>query len=277
MIREYGVNQFKFDGTGNANLVVPGSEFDSDFDAMLRLIADLRAEKADLYVNLTTGTYPSPFFLRYADSIWRGGHDHEFTGVGSQRQRWITYRDGDTYRGIVQRGPLFPLNALMLHGLIYATHARDLNTDPGNDFRSEIRSCFGTGTQLQEMYVTPGLLTGENWDDLAEAAIWARRNARVLADTHWVGGDPRELEVYGWAAWNDGRATLVLRNPGDEPQEIVLDAEDVFELPHRAPVRYSLRRPWEEDRYRPPVEMEAGRRERFRLAPFEVLVLETPG
>ena len=69
MIHKYGVNQFKFDGTGNAAHVFPGSLFDSDFDAMLALIADLRHERPDLYVNLTTGTYPSPFFLRSCDSI----------------------------------------------------------------------------------------------------------------------------------------------------------------------------------------------------------------
>jgi len=32
-IRDYGVNQFKIDGTGNVNSVLPGSEFDSDFQA----------------------------------------------------------------------------------------------------------------------------------------------------------------------------------------------------------------------------------------------------
>jgi hypothetical protein len=30
MIHKYGVNQFKLDGTGNVNSVVPGSSFDSD-------------------------------------------------------------------------------------------------------------------------------------------------------------------------------------------------------------------------------------------------------
>jgi hypothetical protein len=72
MISKYGVNQLKFDGTGNVNEVIPGSEFDSDFAAAIQLIADLRAAKPDLYINLTTGTYPSPFWFRYADSIWRG-------------------------------------------------------------------------------------------------------------------------------------------------------------------------------------------------------------
>ena len=120
MIEKYGVNQFKFDGTGNANEVIKGSEFDSDFDAAIHLIGELRAKKPDLYVNLTTGTYPSPFWLLYADSIWRGGDDHSFAGVGTNRQRWITYRDSQIYRWVVEEGPLFPMNSLMLHGLIYA-------------------------------------------------------------------------------------------------------------------------------------------------------------
>src|SRR6516164_5452651 len=144
MIAEYGINQFKFDGTGNANRVSPGSQFDSDFDAAISLIGDLRRDRPDLYVNLTTGTYPSPpFWLRFADSIWRGGEDHDFAGVGSWRQKWITYRDADTFRNVVKAGPLFPINSLMLHGLIFARHAKNLDTDPRGDFRSEIRCYFG--------------------------------------------------------------------------------------------------------------------------------------
>ena len=73
MIAEFRVNQFKIDGTGNVNSVVEGSKFDSDFDAAISLDRRPAKDKPDLYVNLTTGTYPSPFWLRYADSIWRGG------------------------------------------------------------------------------------------------------------------------------------------------------------------------------------------------------------
>ncbi|MEJ2480728.1 MAG: enterotoxin, partial [Acidihalobacter sp.] len=138
----------------------------------------LREAEPDLSVNLTTGTYPSPFWLRYADSTWRGGSDHSFAGVGSKRQQWITYRDAATYRGVVQRGPLYPLNALMLHGLIYAQHARGLSDDPGHDFRSEVRDYFGTGTQLQEMYITPSLLSVDDWDAIA-AWVEAREQRKA--------------------------------------------------------------------------------------------------
>jgi hypothetical protein len=273
-LRDYGVNQFKFDGTGNADRVVPGSNFDSDFAAAIHLIGELRALKPDLYINLTTGTYPSPFWLRYADSIWRGGEDHEFLGAGPKREQWITYRDADTYEHVVLAGPLFPVSSLMLHGIIYAKHAKNLDSDPQNDFSNEVHDYFGNGTQLQEMYVTPALLSTDNWDTLAEAAAWSRANADVLVDTHWIGGDPSLLEVYGWASWKPGKAVLVLRNPSDKPQSIAIDAAEVFELPATATRSYSLHSPWKDDRQEAAVRVKAGEAHMFLLKPFEVLVLD---
>ena len=274
MIRSYGVNQFKFDGTGESTNTFAGSAFDSDFDAAIHLIAELRAEKPDLYVNLTTGTYPSPFWLRYADSIWRGGDDHDFAGIGSSRQRWITYRDSDTYDHVVRAGALFPLNALMLHGLIYAKQARSLMADPQNDFTSEVRDYFGTGTQLQEMYVTPSLLSQANWDTIAECAKWSRANAATLVDTHWVGGDPQRLQPYGWASWSPRKGILTLRNPGNVVQSIVIDVEQAFELPPSAPRHYSAKSPWIQDRRMAPISFHAGEERKLRLEPYEVMTLE---
>jgi hypothetical protein len=274
MMQRYGVNQFKFDGTGNVDSVFPGSRFDSDFSAMIHLIGELRAAKPDLFVNLTTGTWPSPFWVMHADSIWRGGEDDSTAGVGPYRERWITYRDAQTYEGVAERGPLYPLNSLMLHGLIYAQDHKDLDKDPGNDFRNEIRSYFGTGTQLQEMYITPSLLTQQNWDDLAEAAKWSRENGSVLNDTHWVGGDPAWLEVYGWASWTPRKGILVLRNPSDREQTIRLRLQDAFELPTDAAQVYSARSPWKDDAARPAIVLKAEEAHEFHLARFQVLTLD---
>lgn len=274
MVTDSGVNQFKLDGTGNADQVVKGSVFSSDFDAAIHLIGDLRLLKPDLFINLTTGTWPSPFWLLYADSIWRGGDDTDFAGVGSDRERWITYRDGDTYDRVVKAGRLFPLNSLMLHGIVYAQKASHLSTDPGGDFRNEVRSYFGSGTQLQELYITPSLLTEADWDALAEAAKWSRLNQATLVDTHWVGGDPRWLEVYGWAAWSPQKAILTLRNPSAEAQVFTVDIGLAFELPADTPRRYSAHSPWQENALQPAIELEAGQSHTFRLAPFQVLTLE---
>ena len=216
VVRQHGANHFKFDGIGCGSGEGAGSAM-RDFEAMLRLLAELRSIRPDLYINQTTGTWPSPFWLLHADSIWRGGEDHSFAGAGSDRQRWITYRDGDVYERVVSRTELYPLNSLMLHGMIYARHADKLNVDPKGDFTSEVRSFFGCGTQMQEMYITPKLLTPANWDALAASASWARENAETLRDTHWVGGDPAELKVYGWAAWSPRKGILTLRNPAGRP------------------------------------------------------------
>jgi hypothetical protein len=254
--------------------VFPGSQFDSDFAAAIHLIGELRAAKPDIFINLTTGTWPSPFWLMYADSIWRGGDDDSTAGVGPYRERWITYRDAATYQRVVQNGPLYPLNSLMLHGMIYARDHRDLNKDPGNDFRNEIRSYFGTGTQLQEMYITPSLLTDANWNDLAEAAKWSRANAEVLKDTHWIGGDPAWLEVYGWASWTPAKGILVLRNPSDQPQTIRIQLEHAFELPPDAAQDYVAKSPWNGDAGAAPLELQARQAHEFHLGPFEVLTLD---
>jgi hypothetical protein len=274
MVHKYGANQFKFDGTGNVNSVFMGSRFDSDFAAAIHLIGELREAKPDIFINLTTGTWPSPFWLMHADSIWRGGDDDSVAGVGPYRERWITYRDAQTYQRIVQGGFLYPLNSLMLHGLIFAKDHKELKADPENDFRNEVRSYFGTGTQLQEMYITPSLLSQKNWDDLAEAAKWSRKNAEVLKDTHWIGGDPEWLEVYGWASWTPQKGILVLRNPSGREQTIRIKLQDAFELPSAATKVFTARSPWEEDAGLPAITLHAQEAHEFHLAPFQVLTLD---
>jgi hypothetical protein len=273
MIDKYRVNQFKFDGTGNANEVIKGSDFDSDFDAAIHLIGELRAKKPGLYVNLTTGTYPSPFWLLYADSIWRGGEDHSFAGVGSNRQRWITYRDSQIYRWVVEEGPLFPMNSLMLHGLIYARHAQRLGSDPGHDFPDEVHSYFGTGTQLQEMYITPSLLSTQDWDVLSEAAKWSRDNAQTLRDSHWIGGDPVRLEVYGWASWSPAKGIVTLRNPSDRQQDFTTTLAALLELPEDSTPSYAARSPWKAESARSTLNISVKEQHTFHLQPFQVLTL----
>jgi hypothetical protein len=274
LLCQHGINHFKFDGTGNADKVFLGSLFSSDWDAAIQLIEDIRHARPDTFINLTTGTHPSPFWLRYADSIWRDGEDDDLAGVGSNRERWITYRDAQTYRNVVLKGPLFPINSLMLHGIIYAQQNRKLNTDPGHDFSNEVRSYFATGTQLQEMYITPSLLNADDWDVLAEAARWSRSNAHVLRDTHWIGGDPQRLNVYGWAAWSPEKAIITLRNPDAHEQTAVIDLSRQLELPVGAASKYSARSPWKSDSQRAALSLDTAHASTIQLKPFEVLTLE---
>ena len=205
----------------------------------------MRANKPDLYVNLTTGTYPSPFWLLYADSIWRSGEDHSFAGVGTNLQRWITYRDSQICRWVVEEGPLFPMSSLMLPGLIFARYAERLGNDPGHDFPDEVHSYFGTGTQLQEMYIPPLLLSSDDWDILAEAAKWSRE-----------------------------KAIVTLRNPGDQPQDFTENLALLLKLAQGSTAPYAARRPSKSDDAAQSLQIPAQQQHTFHLRPSQVLTLD---
>ncbi len=273
MIRRYGVNAFKFDGLA-AGQRTAAAGLTLDGDAMLRLIATLRRAEPGVYINQTTGTWPSPFWLLDVDSTWRGGYDHNFIGAGSWCQKWINYRDASTWADVVQRGPLYPLNSLMLHGIIYAAHTGRLHAMSDRGFADQVWSYFGSGTQLQELYITPSLLDRNNWNVLARAAKWSRRNRHVLVDTHWIGGDPAKGQVYGWAAWNNRRAILTLRNPTAVVKEYTLHLGRVLQLPAGAAHRYLFVSPQTGGKQGPAVSIAAGTPFKIVLAPFQVKVLD---
>jgi hypothetical protein len=267
LMQRHRVNYFKWDKAGEG--VSP------HFMALLKSADELRRIDPQLFLNVTVGTWPSPFWLQFMDSTWRGGGDMGFIGKGDEREKWLTYRDGQTYRGVVRRGPLYPLNSLMTGGIV---HARGLKSSTraataGNDLRREARSFFGLGSNLQELYIQHDMMDAAAWDAVAAAANWAKKNADVLVDTHWIGGDPNELQPYGFASWSPRKAVLTLRNPDDRPREIVLDAAVVFELPEGAPSKFALRAPYEDQRLQTLV-LEAGKNAAIKLEPFEVLVFD---
>jgi hypothetical protein len=123
------------------------------------------------------------------------------------------------------------------------------------------------------MYITPALMTQENWDDLAEAAKWSRANADTLVDTHWIGGSPEDRSVYGWASWSPKKGILTLRNPLARAAEIKIDPAKVFELPEGAAKNYSIANPFK-DQTVAVTSLAAGTETTFKLKPFEVLVVE---
>lgn len=272
MLREYDLTYFKFDGIGvGGRPAGTNSEFAQDMNALLRLTSDLRSVKPDVFINITTGTWSSPFWLWYGDSIWRSGRDWGTHGAGSKRQQQITYRDKETYHNVVLRSPLHPLNSLMTQGFMFANHGLPKDKDNLTD---DMRAFFASGTNCQELYVTPSLMKAQDWDALAEAAKWSRSNADVLIDTHWIGGDPANGQIYGWASWSKRKGIISLRNPHNKPGSITIDISEAFELPKGAPKRYSLKYPWKNDPAKAVINLIAGKKHTFKLKPFEVLVFD---
>ncbi len=272
MIKEYDLSYFKFDGIGTGGRPTgAGDEFIRDMAALLRLVSELREVKPDVFVNITTGTWSSPYWLWYGDSTWRSGADWSTYGWGSKRQQQVTYRDKETHRNVVKRASLYPINSLMTQGVMFANHGLP---DEVNDLDEDIRAFFASGTNCQELYITPSIMRPQDWDALAEAAKWSRDNADVLVDTHWVGGDPNEGEIYGWAAWSKRKGTISLRNPHDEPGKITIDIGKAFELPAGAAQKYSLKSPWKKDANKAAIVLSAGTEYTFKMEPFEVMVFD---
>jgi hypothetical protein len=272
MIREYGLNYFKFDGIGTTGRPTgPAPEFVNDMEALMQLIGDLRQAKPDVFINITSGMWTSPFWLWYGDSVWRSGRDWGTHGAGSKRQQQVTYRDKETYHNVVKRSPLHPLNSLMTQGVMFANHG--LPNEAGG-LVEDIHAFFASGTNCQELYITPSIMRPEHWNALAESAIWSRDNADVLVDTHWVGGDPAAGQVYGWASWAKRKGILSLRNPSDKPGSITIDIGKTFELPKGAAQKYSLKSPWKEDVNEAAIVLSASKEHTFELKPFEVLVFD---
>ena len=86
--------------------------------------------------------------------------------------------------------------------------------------------------------------------------------------------DPAAGQVYGWASWAPRKGILALRNPGAERGEIAIDIGEAFELPAGAAREYSLKSPWKEDADSETIVLTAGKEHTFKIAPFDVLVLD---
>jgi hypothetical protein len=267
LMREDGVNSFKWDKAGDG--VSP------HFMALLDIASVLRRKNSEVFINVTVGTWPSPFWLNHIDTTWRDGTgDVGWVGVGDDREQWLTFRDDGCYHRFVVPAPLYPLNSVMHHGIVHGRlYQGEKVGKAGAHLKNEARSYFGNGAMLQELYLTPSMMTPDAWDRVAEAAKWASDHAWILVDSHWVGGDPHKLEPYGYAAWSPKGAVLTLRNPSDKPQEISLDAATVFELPANAPRTYELKASYADQRLKN-VTLKSGQPEVITLTPFEVLVFD---
>lgn len=250
MIDDYDMRYFKFDGISDiGNAVGPGNEEDAEY--FLRLITMLRNLRGDLFINCTVGTWASPFWFRFADAVWRQDADWSTIGnQGNMRQRWITYRDYMVYKNFVQGSPLCPINSLMTHGLILSGFGtteinpprameNDTLANSTAEIVKEMRCAFACGSAMVELYLDHLLMTEKDngilWRELADCIRWHRANADLLADTHWVGGNPWDGEkanLYGWAAWNGGKAMVALRNPSDSAQHITTTLRNILEIPN---------------------------------------------
>ena len=249
MIDKYDFRFFKFDGIsaqGTSFGPDPGDTGIENAEAIIDIEKDVRKKLPNIFYNTTVGTWASPFWFHYSDAVWRQDADcSKISNTGTDREQWITYRDYQVYKIFTQGSPLCPINTLMTHGLILTNYGkaytpRDMSYD---GVVREMRCAFGCGSGMVELYTDYKLMNeikdnsgkaGALWGDLAECMDWQERNADVLPDIHWVGGNPwdgSKVNIYGWAAWNGKKATLTLRNPDVKVRTLTTTLRKVFDIP----------------------------------------------
>lgn len=247
MIDRYDFRFFKFDGiSAQASAIGPdeGTRGEENAEAIISIERAVRQKRSDIFLNTTVGTWASPFWFHFTDAVWRQEGDYGEAGdQGTDRERWITYRDRLVYQNFIQRSPVCPINTLMTHGFILSRWgAVSKNMDYDGIVR-EMRCAFACGSGMVELYNDYKLMdeikdnqgnAGALWKDLAECIKWQQEQADVLPDAHWVGGNPwdgKKANVYGWAAWNGKKSVLTLRNPSASAQTFTTTLREALDIP----------------------------------------------
>ena len=247
MIDRYDFRFFKFDGiSAQGSAIGPdeGTRGEENAEAIISIERAVRQKRPDIFLNTTVGTWASPFWFHFTDAVWRQEGDYGEAGdQGTDRERWITYRDRLVYQNFIQRSPVCPINTLMTHGFILSRWgAVSKNMDYDGIVR-EMRCAFACGSGMVELYNDYKLMdeikdnqgnAGALWKDLAECIKWQQEQADVLPDAHWVGGNPwdgKKANVYGWAAWNGKKSVLTLRNPSTSAQTFTTTLREALDIP----------------------------------------------
>lgn len=256
MIDKYDFRFFKYDGISAQFSAVGPDMTDAGIEnceAIISIENDVRKKRKDIFYNTTVGTWASPFWFHVSDAVWRQEGDFGKIGVGDDREQWITYRDRLVHQNFVDRSPICPINTLMTHGVILTRFGDVSKTMDYDGIVREMRCAFGCGSSMVELYTDYKLLDeiknskgkkGTLWKQLADGMDWQQRNADVLPDIHWVGGNPwdgKKANIYGWAAWNGKKTTLTLRNPDVAAQTLTTTLREVFDIPAYIKTSVTLR------------------------------------
>lgn len=186
----------------------------------------VRAVHPQTFLNITSGTWLSPWWLRWANTIWMDGGDFGSAEIPSisTRDSSITYRDTVLYENFRRKGLWFPTANLMTHGVLKGhIDIEDIGRgEPPGKFADEVVFYLARGVAMHELYIAPDILSEDEWAVLAGSLRWARERFDVLKRGEMVGGDPGRGEPYGHVHFSGSRGLLAVRNPVVEASEITV-------------------------------------------------------
>ncbi len=194
-------------------------------DTVIALCQAVRKNHPDVYLNITSGTWLSPWWLKWANQIWMQSGDYGFSNVPSisRRDAAITYRDLSLYKDFTSEDLWFPISNMMTHGIIKG-NLQELGRrpEPLSKFTDNALLYFARGVSMWELYISPDLLDDGQWQALAKSIAWARDRFPILKHTEMVGGDPGQREPYAYVHFSGDRGIIAARNPYVNPRELAV-------------------------------------------------------
>ncbi len=197
----------------------------------------VRAIDPNVYINITSGTWLSPWWLQYTNQIWMDAADYAFSDVPSisRRDNAMTYRDYALYDDFKVRKLWFPVSNLMTHGIIKGRLENiSKGGEPFDRFTNNAVLYFARGISMWELYISPDILTQPEWDALSKAINWAKANHDIMSTTFMIGGNPAKGETYGYVHFKDKKGIVAVRNPKVESDIIRFQLKPDYGLDENA-------------------------------------------
>jgi len=231
-VKNEGVAYFKWDGI-QFSCSEPDHGHPVDVysrRAVLNAVIDLcntaRKENPSTFLNITSGTWLSPWWVKFANTIWMDGEDYGYADVPSisKRDAAITYRDFVLYDDFHRKGLWFPIANLMTHGIIKGKlEYLGAPDEPLDKFTDDALLYVARGVAMYELYISPDILTEGEWNSLSRALAYGKANFPILRESTMIGGNPMNREPYGYVHFKDARGIVAVRNPCIQPASISVD------------------------------------------------------
>ncbi|BAX79302.1 alpha-amylase family protein [Labilibaculum antarcticum] len=194
-------------------------------DTLISTLENTRKLNSNVYHSVTSGTWLSPWWLKYANQIWMQGEDYGYADVPSYNSRdaAITYRDLILYKDLKSNNFWFPVSNMMTHGIIKGKLENLHVEEPLDKFSDNAILYFARGISMFELYTSPDIMSEAEWKIIAKSYKWATKNFDVLMNTEMIGGNPEKKEAYAYLHLKGNKGVIAARNPFIKKQNLEVE------------------------------------------------------
>ncbi|MBI4025442.1 MAG: hypothetical protein HY360_10715 [Verrucomicrobia bacterium] len=258
----------------------------ANFNAAIELLELLDRENPDLFIQLYWG-FRSPWWLLWADTIF------EPSGIYIEARNptkpTLFFRDSVTL-GLDRAHEFAKTVPHIGKDSLGVWLTKNLwNSDVGAErWQAALVMDLFRGSLLAQLWGHPSLLTTAEWNEAATLIGLLKAHPECFANSRRIIGNPWRDPVYGYCGADGERAFIALNNCSWKEARVNLDLDDFCSGGHPPPPRLRgtsrspLQQRWNLYRWWPrPARLcgtgqnpEHGRKVRFEMRPFDIVLLE---